>query len=102
MGLLQVRLHDADQFFGALGFGWVRLPPRVGHVHPDMILNDLCYQAVNCAACRDHDMQHRRATLLIFECSFGRFYLAPDASHPVQKLSLFSDSVRHLRMSALS
>jgi hypothetical protein len=48
-------------------------------------------EAVYRAARRDQDMQDLCATLLLFKCSFGRFYLAADASNSFQKLGLLSD-----------
>ena len=64
-------------------------------MHTDMVFNDFRDQTAYRTARLDHDMQHLCATLVVFECPFGRFYLAAYASNPVQKLGLLSDRMKH-------
>jgi hypothetical protein len=84
-----------EQFLNALALGGTAFNSRIGYVHTDMVFNDFSDQTAYRTARPDHDMQHPYATLLVFECPFGHFYLAAGASNPVQKLGLLSDRMRH-------
>jgi hypothetical protein len=93
--LSEIGLNDVDQFLDTLRFGGTTFDSRIDHVHADMVLNDLRNKAVYRTARRYQDMQDLCATLLLFKCPVGRFYLAADASNSVQKLGLLSDGVWH-------
>jgi len=81
--LPEIGLNDIDQFLDTLRFGGTTFDGRIGHVHADMVLNDLRNKAVYRTARRYHDMQDLCATLLLLKCPVGRFYLAADASNSV-------------------
>jgi hypothetical protein len=92
--LLQVRLHRFDQFLGAARS--LGIPRRVDDMGLDMVFDHLGHEAVQGAARRDDQVQHRRAALLLLERALDRLDLAAHAADPIQELELFAPRLRHV------
>ena len=69
---------------------------RVDDILPDVILDDLCHQAIHCAASRDYQMKYVGTAAFFVHGAFKRLHLAANASHSVQELSFLFDGVAHL------
>ena len=81
--LFQVRLDDIDQFFCAFRLGGIAFPRWVDDMNSNVVLDDLCHQAIQGAARRYDEMEHARAAFLLFECTLNGFDLTPNPPHPV-------------------
>jgi hypothetical protein len=81
--LLQVGLDDIDQLFCAFGFSDIALPRWVHDMNSNMILDDLSQQAIQGAAGRYGEMEHVRASFLLFQGTLDGLDLAPNPPHPV-------------------
>jgi hypothetical protein len=81
--LFQVGLDHIDQLFRAFGLGGIAFPRRVDDMNSNVVLDDLCDQAIQGAACRYDEMEHVRAGFLLFECPLNGLDLASDPAHPV-------------------
>src|SRR5580704_17471040 len=92
-GSLQIGLHGLDQLFGAahpLG-----VLDGLDHVLADVVLHHLGHQAVHGAACRDDQMQHGGAALLVLQRALDRLDLAAHPPDPVEQLVLLDFRMRH-------
>jgi len=69
---------------------------RIDNMFPDVILDDLCHEAVHCAARSDDEMKDIGAALFFLDRAFERLHLAENPSHSVQKLGFLFDRMSHL------
>src|SRR5579862_40915 len=93
--IFDVGAQHVEQFVGGFLLVARALMVGVGHVHEDVILDNLGHETVDRAARGGQEPHHLAASLVRFERAFERVDLAAQAADPVQELLLAFDDVCH-------
>jgi hypothetical protein len=80
--LSKVRLHHVDHLVGRVCLLRIRSPLWVKHMVPDVALQELSHQAVDCTSCCADDLQHFRAIASLVQDPLKSLELPSDTFAP--------------------